>query len=701
MVFQFLAVAARGVGTFFARTGRAVASGTRRVFSKGKSASSAEGASTAKASESATNMSGFSEQEKLNTNIENIKVTTADAIKRGMGLEGSAQAQNQEYIDALNKKMEEKSQSSEKEKGYLRQKLQQNTDHYYNKLNNKYENLKSKVDQYTDSEFYKDKADNFLDPEKRANMQMGSKVKRGFGRASNAVKGVIGAGFAGVGWLFRKSEYDRDEVDDGMGQLLLFIAIFVHLFDFFWFEFQVNAETIVGRFAMYLALSLLAYLTLKMSIGDSLKEFTFISLIPLVLLPMLFDYMSNFAIGQEFATQLQMWVFLIPFWLVYLMFIKKISAGFLGGVAKFYLSAIFVFILFILITNFATSLGQATSAEGVDSEEALVDAKDFLVDTFDSIVGTFTGIAGRVTGEVDRRLNETLGYGYQADVERTMDRSGVFLENFRPVGTFYENQSVRMYADFEVRSFMEEFSISFYCILRDRSGREIVGTAVPSSIVVNEFDNRRIFCDFEDVNLSAGSYTARLLSSFNYKTSGYSTYYFVPRSTLEEDTRTTWNQRHNIRERPVNIHTQGPVFLGMNESVRLPIPIFENRTTYFAIDYGVRNNQQRGEIQRITEFTTKLPQALVIEQNQCTIPLFNTGTDVNTGYEIYTYTMDPDENRRILAVSCNIQIPKERVDEVASSGARPVTIYAEVAYDYAIELTTSINIQRLTGGGLG
>ncbi|MFT4260934.1 MAG: hypothetical protein ACMXX9_00695 [Candidatus Woesearchaeota archaeon] len=517
--------------------------------------------------------------------------------------------------------------------------------------------------------------------------------------ALRSKKLAVGAGAAigaGLSWLLKKSDYNPEENNQGGGQILLALAILVHIIDFLYFGFRIDTITIMQRIFLYMLLSLAGLALIKMDKGVALKEFFFVSLFPLFIIPQIGRLFSMLPIDQVIISQLNVAFMFIPVWVLYLVFAKQINQGFLGRASLFYLAAMITIALFLMLNSFSGTIGEVGSAQGLDTDEVIGDGREYLSSALSAITDNIKNTYGAITGAVDARLNETLGRGYAAQVENTRERSGVFLDNLRPASTFYENQPIRVFADFQVRSYIDNVEVEFFCSLTDRNGREVMGTTTPPSINVSDFEDRRIFCDFEDMNISAGRFSARLDARFNFKTSAYSTYYFVPRSTLEEASRQTWNQRHRIPLRPTNIYTNGPVFLGMNESVTMPIPTFDDRDTFFALDFGIRNNQLRGEITRINNFETRVPEAISFEGNQCTIPLTRQGTDPDQNYVIYSYDFDSDIN--FLAVSCNAKINDRSVDQISSSGVRPVTIFAEVSYDYQLTSRTDINVLRLPGG---
>src|SRR5690606_7952782 len=116
--------------------------------------------------------------------------------------------------------------------------------------------------------------------------------------------------------------------------------------------------------------------------------------------------------------------------------------------------------------------------------------RTFIADAWDSLKETATGTIGSITGTVNSRINETLGLGYVAEVERTREQEGVFLDNLRPVGIFYENQSIRLMADFKVRSYIDEVDVEFFCAITDRNGKQVMGTITPNVITVSNFEDR-------------------------------------------------------------------------------------------------------------------------------------------------------------------------------------------------------------------
>lgn len=494
---------------------------------------------------------------------------------------------------------------------------------------------------------------------------------------------------------------------------LFFLVIIVHLVDWWYFQFKVTGLTIIYRLMFYFLIGVAARYVLDDDILSALKNYTIVSIIPILIIPLLGELMTWAGAPEAIAGKVAGIAFAVPVWLIYLRYMRGVNYTLVGTKTEKFFTALtspvkwtglYFFILFItiMLNIFQLSSGliyeTGVSIEGFDPYVAFDQFWTPVKNTWTTVWLDLYQLPNRTQIILDRELNRTLGAYYTGRVEENKERTGVWIEKFEAPGTHYEDLPVSFFAIIKVRSFVDDVYMNVSCTAEDTKNKtaKFGGVVEPAEFIVYQEDQRGVTCTFN--RLPAGNYKVTLEAQFNFDTWAYTTYTFMNRELMTsvlssgEDLYTEFN----IKKRPSTVYTNGPVLLGMNEQLEMPIGVSYSDNTLVPIGMTLDNKQkQYGDILKVTKFEMRLPDELQIQSNKCTNPYSSVTTDPElSGYTIYTFPNPrPDYLKTFLTVSCSMQItPQNAVSLLGTGGGKTVaTIVGRAEYEY--QLTRSIYLK--------
>ncbi len=477
---------------------------------------------------------------------------------------------------------------------------------------------------------------------------------------------------------------------------LFLIAIAVHLVDAFVFNFGTSTNVLIIRASIYLiALSLPFYLSLEGDFEDKWKSSIIPTLIVIIFMP-LFLWLINLApIEAEAYTILHFLVYIVPIWPIYLAMMSGSSK--LQFLLKFYTLAMVIMALIIIIGTYGSDVPETTGfgMDMIGFDEAWQGFRETVIEN------SITGIGNIITGartELDTRINETLGRGYQGQVERVSADTGITIQNPMIRSSYSENDVIRISIPVRVRTFDDKnTNIEFGCTAN--SGREeYEGVVSPQNHEFSGFETRTVICEFD--NLSRNNYRFEFNADFEFETWGYTELYFISAETLMqmfEGGERIDARAFGIPRTPRTTYTSGPVFLGTNNSQEMPLEVHNDRDTYVYLDWGVENAERLyGDINRINSFEISLPSVFEIDSDRCNLPLTTATRDEDIADAYTRYTFEYEGEGRILRLGCEAKLPRESKNRIISDSLgsiTEVTALSKVNYDYSLSERDSIRVE--------
>ncbi len=550
----------------------------------------------------------------------------------------------------------------------------------------------------------------YRDELKRMKRQEAYNEIKDFGRvmgkgASSAGRGV-GKVTSGI-WNFLSPRIKKvgDKEISGVDFLIIIIMI-IHGLDIVWLNLNItNNDALFIRGGLHLLILFFAKSVLKEN--APMGELWRMWIIPVLLIPLLGLGISNFGTADHLRV-FSGALLLFPLWLFYLVKLKgvKASSAKLANLANFYISAL-IFLTLLYFLSLATQAFTSTQViEGQPDwftpQDAIYGAGEYLGGIISTIYESIIRIGPGVTNVTETLLRQSLGDYYTGRVEENKERTGVFIEGFTTRETFYENYPVVISGTLKARSFVENVSINLSCEARDHLGNIRQGTAEPRNMIIYEYDQQAVFCSFS--SLPAGSHDITLKADFNFETWAYTTYTFIPRNFLTSLTRggEDINRKFNINRRPISIYTSGPVSLGMDTRIEMPIAINTNSDTNIPVGITLDNRQGgMGDIQSVSRYVIKIPEYFTLTdgtRSLCTRNITEVKDATLEGYKAYTFkNPSPELVQFYMTVSCNMKLPENNVAPLMRNNllsAMDVTIVGIAEYDYQLRGRTNIRVRE-------
>ncbi|MGV8169474.1 MAG: hypothetical protein ACP5N3_05445 [Candidatus Nanoarchaeia archaeon] len=577
------------------------------------------------------------------------------------------------------------------------------------------------------------------------------------GRFKKIVRGtgmvIFGAGllaFRGARWIGRgigsaasktsawaKASVEEASTNSGRRFLieLLFLAVIaVHLLEFFFWDFSAASNSIITqRSAVYLGLSLLAVWAFNTNLLYGLFTFFFvISFVPIFFIPLISKLLIYLAVPDKVLTVFGTVILLLPYWLLYLRFYLEIDFPSKGKSpigrffralftpskwVKTYFAALAIFFIWWLMTTLiipgASFAGGQDAALGGSAKESAKGAVTFVKTGYDSLIEAVKGIGKDIKGGVDTWQNDTTSAYYTGQVEQNKERTGIFIEEFEADGKHYDSMQFVAYGYVKVRSFVEGVNITTSCYAQNISNKSqiIMGETDPPELTnIYIEDQRGVICRFGEPGTSnalpAGKYYVVLVLDFRFQTWAYKPYYFLDRTYYVylrsggEDP----NAKLLIPPRSKTIYTNGPVMIGMDDTLEMPFTISSENTNYLPLGMTVDDKQSttgsRGQVLRVYNYTLHLPGYFQVQT--CTTKVPTPTNDNNAlGYKIYTFSNDNDLqlNGSFMTLNCNVIIDKDDVSKIIPVENTPaiVSIVGTTEYDYRLSRQLAVTIEKAPG----
>lgn len=582
------------------------------------------------------------------------------------------------------------------------------------------------------------------------------KIKNFFGTATSktgkaiikaprrAFKGIINLA-KGTGRLLKNIPGKKFTPDPNLSrtnkEIIIFLALVVHLLDFAFLNFALTTQAIGIRILMYF---LLAGITMIL-VGDSehyLSGFKYllgIALIIIFAIPLIVFVAEFLGAPQDIMRTISGLILLMPLFILYLVlgsgidfslggknFIQKVLRLFIPfiGWAWFLIVILFTIFFFALIkvtSEVSTSAINEAGAIGIDgtginTQEAIRGAIEIITRPLKSAKEFTTNV-----GDIIRRTgpalnttfttiyNNTMGEYYSGRVEQNTEQTGVFIESINTMGTYYEGQPVELFAILKVRSFVDAINLTPTCYAQDlrNESRKIKGKTEPTEILnVYRDDYRGIKCTFpQEEAFTAGRYEVVFEVNFNFETWAYITLTFMDREFVQSlrFERVDLQSRYNIRPLVRTIFTNGPVMIGMNDRMELPLTLTTNANNTLPIGMTIENRELggRGEIVNVTAFELRLPNEFEIEPHKCILPpstQYSNKTDEDSiihGYKVHHFDVTNIPGR-YLTVACSVDIFEEGAKSILNdpTGKRDVTIVGSAKYNYKLIRKTTIDVRK-------
>jgi hypothetical protein len=518
-----------------------------------------------------------------------------------------------------------------------------------------------------------------------------------------------------------------------MSEVLMLFVLIAHAIDIFRLKGSIDPGTIGVRIFIYLAL-VIATITIAGNFNDLKREFlkyAGIAAIPALLIPIIAHLARTLGATDEITTRIAGLALLLPFYAFYLLKNPNLDYTLLGktrtqrffsafilpsGLLRIYLAILIIALLSQLLVASSSmaddaSAGLGISGSGFAPGEVLRGAGEILISPIQRLVDFIKGIGPSVGGNYTKLYNDSLGQYYTGEVEQNKELTGVFIDQLRTMGTYFEGTPVELFAVIKMRSFVDEINMTTSCIAQNAQNRSIVilGRTNPEK-VTNIFrdDYIGVSCIFDGENsLPKGRYDVLFSSEFNFETWAYSTLTFMDRQFLTSlyaqgvDVRT----RYNIQPRIRTIYTNGPIMLGMNEGMEMPIALSTNPDHTNRLYLGLTLDDRlqvgtRGEVRTVNKFQLRLPAEFKITNETCMLPPGTTMTtereseELVPGYLVHTFDATKNPGK-YLSISCNAEITPSNAGILLSdpSGIQAITIAGTAKYDYVLSRRADIEVK--------
>ncbi|MFT4311171.1 MAG: hypothetical protein ACMXX7_00940 [Candidatus Woesearchaeota archaeon] len=511
----------------------------------------------------------------------------------------------------------------------------------------------------------------------------------------------------------RDSDGNKKE-SPGKAQIAVFLVIIIHLIDILFLGLMEIGPTLPGKVILYVALAFMCYFLLKeFYYGNfaayAIQTYAILTVLSIGLYPFL-GYILSLLPIEGFVTYLSVVAMIVPPWYIYLTYSEGIRipviTAFIGGA---YIAILFALIITASLTATTSFQDLGIEVAGVNPSVPFQVLTAFIVDTGENIWENIKSTFDAGGAAIDRRINQTLGLGYQGEIEQVREQTGVFIEDFAPLATEYRtDENIIVFGALRARSFTEqEVPINLRCEAT-RGQETIQGVANPPFISVARQAQRPVRCEFEPGLLSPGRYTVTIYAEFDFQTTSYTEHFFVGSDQLnalrdgELDGNPNWNSRMRVPNLPTTVYTRGPVSIGMQQSSRMPIEVTPGTNTEFLLRFGAENRERSfGEIKEMKQFTLRLPNN--IELHQCTLPMSSqsaqTGSLLTQSENYKTVTFLASPGSRIVELGCLARITNTHANNYISGTLIPIvaTIVAEVDYRYELFARTHISVVEVEG----
>lgn len=526
-----------------------------------------------------------------------------------------------------------------------------------------------------------------------------------------------------------KSISPEHSTEKFFSEILMLIALAIHLIDVFVFDLSINGGIIGARIGMYVFLVIATIVI----IGDysnvlgSFKKYGLVAAIPAIAIPSIGHLIKLTGASKDITDLIAGLALFLPIYAFYLLKHPNLDYKLLGdtktqkmilaftqpsGLLRIWLVFIGIILSIALITSLAQVAQESSNVIGIsdsgfESKEIINGAINIIKTPVENGINVIQGIGPSVNQSYTKLYNDTIGVEYSGEVEQNKELTGVFIKEFNEIGSYYEGQKVELVAMIQMRSFVDEINMTTSCYatnMRNKS-EKIQGTTNPEELHnVFRDDYRSVKCAFEPNQLSKGTYDITFKLEFNFETWAYTTLTFMDRDYLTSLSMAKEDlvRKYNINPRTRTTYTNGPIKLGMNDNMEMPIALSTTGDSTNHVPLGITIDDKyttggsRGFIQKVNSFQIRAPQEFTLEENDCIIPgqgELTRSLDEDTGYYIYSFDVTKKPGK-YLTVSCNAQIPPNNAKNFLTdpSGKQEVTILGAATYDYELTRKTNINV---------
>lgn len=505
-------------------------------------------------------------------------------------------------------------------------------------------------------------------------------------------------------------------------EFLILLALIFHIIDAFVLRFEINSATIVTRALMYIFLAIMTHFMIKEhNAFGAIKEYGLWASISIFFIPIFYYFMGLLRISQDFQHNISAVILAIPMYILYLMYFKGFNHDFYKGMEIFrnifspisWAKIWFIVLVFLMIFSATVYLPEITDkfqTQGISAEEGARNIGALFSDTWNKLSTNVGGIIPTIKTRYDELWNSTMGERYTGQVEdEYKNRANVEISNFETMSQkFYEGVPISFFPIVNARSFgNDRLELFFNCTAYDSKNKSniVKGLVYPASIYVERYDDVGVRCDFntgETNRLKDGNYRVEFTARFGFETWAYTTYAFMERNYANSIRAggDDLNSKFNIPRKPETpIYTGGPVMLGMNQNINLPITLDYQTGAGFPIGMTLENkNPSEGEIINVKEFRLYVPSPILINPVVgCSHQRTGGTRDPDTGYNIYSFKVPANAPKQsYLTITCSMSMTGLGVDNLLSdpNGVTGATIMGQTEYDYLLKKRLNIKVEK-------
>lgn len=572
-----------------------------------------------------------------------------------------------------------------------------------------------------------------------------------WGKTKSALKfagGVAAGGVAAAAWAKSKGERLKsnfDESDEGRVDLLYFLAISVHLIDWWVFHFAISPTSVIYRLLLYFLIGWYAHYVMESpSFWASIRNFGFVSLFPIFIIPSAHRIALWIGAAPTWADFLAGFVFAIPIWIIFLNNKIKLPREKTSALSNFFSSLVhprklahlyMAVLFFLLMVNVILVLGENVAEldeiqyAGINPQVALYSFVGWSGDRVMDVWNGFRGLFTEIRGTLDKKIS---GLYYYGKVEDGKEEVGATIASFKTLGgrqKFTQGEQVVFTGEIAINQLERATNTTYFCevekisdiptIQPDGTLKRPVYSGTATSI--RSGTDKSFFTKFEQTDvvncifdsLEEGTYQGALRVEFDFESWGYVTYYFMNREFIatEDFNNVNINQKYNIPAQAVAESTDGPTKIMMGlETVRLPIPLTFEETSPIKnsfivglslVDKYALQSLSGGNIKKVKAVEIRVPKEVKLNCQNIETPTPKPDTELQT-YQIYRFD-EPDYPKDVPSfnIYCNAEIsPADAKNLIKEEDAQLEMFIAGMgSYDYQLIKKSPYRVHILNATG--
>lgn len=502
---------------------------------------------------------------------------------------------------------------------------------------------------------------------------------------------------------------------EGHGQgisVLLVLAFFFHAIDVFFIGFEVSPTRITARVIMYAFLAFFVFRKQsavgRMQNGKSIMAFILTFLTPILILPLIRDYVLKSYLTADLFTWVNIFILLIPIWVIYIMN----TLGDIDPDSNIRKMAVWYFMILGIIGVIYAAIYTSDTIAGIDQFQT---TRLNPLDAWQGFVAVVIDVGQQVRVGVNETISPKIeGSFLQPQVEDGVNKYGPEIKTFDSIITnkkqYYSNEPLEFTGSIITRNLKSDVTVDLTCFAEDQLGiwrinkdgeyfnRGILGKTISQSSKSDQFiieglgieTNDFFSCYFE--SLPPGRYNIVVQARFSYNQTGYVRYSFITKEDLIAVQREGTNpyNKYGLTRIPESKFTNGPIDISLSPGQQtLPVPVSDEipinviNANTFNIGFQLRNNKNKGIITRINKFEYNLPEEMNLE---CSNNFVSTGIrDLENGYRSYTaQTKNQEDNiDTTYTQACVGNIPPTKVPSLFGGDmSEPVELLMGITVDY-------------------